>query len=84
MVLGSIFFADSSADMGNIIQYPLTIGAVCIVASIIGMYLPPRQLKKYHGRALQGVRRIRLAFRNRPLPPNAVGFWDLARSVAVA
>ena len=38
MVLGSIFFADSSADMGNIIQYPLTIGAVCIVASIIGMY----------------------------------------------
>ncbi len=38
MVLGSIFFANSSADMETIILYPLTIGAVCIVASIIGMY----------------------------------------------
>jgi K(+)-stimulated pyrophosphate-energized sodium pump len=38
MVLGSIFFANSSADMETIILYPLTIGAACIVASIIGMY----------------------------------------------
>ena len=38
MVLGSIFFAGSSAEMEKIIQYPLTIGAVCIIASIIGMY----------------------------------------------
>ena len=38
MVLGSIFFANSAASMETIILYPLTIGAVCIVASIIGMY----------------------------------------------
>ena len=38
MVLGSIFFASSAEGMETIILYPLTIGAVCIVASIIGMY----------------------------------------------
>ena len=38
MVLGSIFFSSSVEDIENIILYPLTIGAVCIVASIIGMY----------------------------------------------
>ena len=38
MVLGSIFFAGSSAEMEKVMHYPLTIGAVCIIASIIGMY----------------------------------------------
>jgi len=38
MVLGSIFFSSSVENIENIILYPLTIGAVCIVASIIGMY----------------------------------------------
>ena len=38
MVLGSIFFASSAQGMETIILYPLTIGAVCIIASIIGMY----------------------------------------------
>ena len=38
MVLGSIFFAGSSAEMEKVMHYPLTIGAVCIIASVIGMY----------------------------------------------
>ena len=38
MVLGSIFFSSNVENIEKIILYPLTIGAVCIVASIIGMY----------------------------------------------
>ena len=38
MVLGSIFFATSAESMETINLYPLTIGAVCIIASIIGMF----------------------------------------------
>ena len=40
MVLGSIFFRDAAGAVGldAVMVYPLAIGAVCIVASIIGTY----------------------------------------------
>jgi len=37
MVLASIFFA-SSAAVGQLMIYPLTIGAVCVITSIIGTF----------------------------------------------
>ncbi len=37
MVLASIFFA-SSGTVGNMMLYPLTIGAVCVITSIIGTF----------------------------------------------
>ena len=38
MVLGSVFFIQTAEGVENIILFPLTIGAVCIGGSIIGMY----------------------------------------------
>ncbi len=38
MVLGSIFFAADAALAGSVMSYPLAIGGVCIIASVIGTF----------------------------------------------
>ena len=38
MVLASIFFVADAGVMGNMMVYPLAIGAVCVLASIVGTF----------------------------------------------
>ena len=62
MLLASIFFTGAVAD--TMMMLPLAIGAVCILASVVGTYFVKLgAVREHHGRAVQGPGRHRRASR---------------------
>ena len=66
MVLASIFFAGTPMLL-NMMIYPLAIGGVCIITSIVGTFFVRLGKKVDHGRALQGLHRLGGALARRHL-----------------
>ena len=57
MVLALIYHPGSDLG-GALLLYPLAIGGVCIIASIVGTFFVRLGANQHHGRALQGLHRL--------------------------